>query len=235
MGEQVSVRVWRQNPDGSGEGSFASYSVPCGEHTTVLDALLYVYEQHDSSLAFRYGCRNRDCGTCGVLVNGGPRLGCLTKLKDGMTLEPLRGVPLLRDLALDMRPYFSEMERLALYIPPGWDGGPKIVDRPKEHLNLSACIECLCCVATCPTAGYGEGAPAAPYTFVKLAQLHFDPRDPRDRRTQARSLSIDRCVDCQQCYCVIGVQIVRDAILPLASSGTPIERHRKRPQVQVHS
>ncbi|MGE5576918.1 MAG: 4Fe-4S dicluster domain-containing protein [Syntrophothermus sp.] len=80
-----------------------------------------------------------------------------------------------------------------------------------------ACTECLCCLAACPRYHYEDPSFGGPYLFVKLAQLHSDPRDAADRRKQAWEMGIGECEGCGKCYCPNGVDIFKKAIGPLSS------------------
>lgn len=212
------IRVQRWDPERGGTPSVETYEVPIEEGATVLGALLHVYEVHDSSLAFRYACRNVACGLCAVDVDGRPRLACATPLGDGMTIRPLRRLPVARDLVVERDWIMPFLERLDLYPPaaPAEGEWPGPVAVPKEYTQLGACTECLICLAGCPSYEHGRDDLGGPYHFVKLAQMHWDPRNTIDRRAQAAGLGIDRCAACRQCRCPLGVPIQRAAIASLA-------------------
>ncbi|MBI3108607.1 MAG: 4Fe-4S dicluster domain-containing protein, partial [Candidatus Rokubacteria bacterium] len=96
------------------------------------------------------------------------------------------------------------------------DAWPRSLAVPAEHARLSACTECLSCLAACPSFEAGRDEIGGPYHFVKLAQLHWDPRDGADRRAQAAELGIARCAACRKCACPLGIPIYRAAVTPLA-------------------
>lgn len=212
---RASIRVWRYDPESVLPTDWASYQVPYQEGDTVLQALLNLYEK-DEPIAFRYGCRFKRCGLCAMEVNGRPRLACRTPLREGMTLQPLRALPAIRDLVVDRDPAFATL----LPLQPWLDLGdpplqlPRLVE-PYEHQRLMACNECLGCLSTCPTYRYDDPSCGGPFHFVKLAQMHFHPLDRLDRAAQGRSLSIERCGACLKCHCLLGIPIVKMAILPL--------------------
>ncbi|HEY6405573.1 MAG TPA: 2Fe-2S iron-sulfur cluster-binding protein, partial [Nitrososphaeraceae archaeon] len=101
----ILLNIYRGGPNSKPEKSYASYRVPVSRWTTVLDALLYVKERLDSSVAIRFSCRMASCGSCGMRINGIPRLACYTKISelgtDTITCEPLPNFPLIRDLVTD--------------------------------------------------------------------------------------------------------------------------------------
>ncbi len=216
----ASIRVQRWDPERGGEPTLVTYEVPMEEGATVLGALLHVYEAHDSSLAFRFACRNVACGLCAVDVDGRARLACTAPLEDGMVIRPLQRLPVARDLAVERDWIMPFLERLDLY-PPATGEWPAAFTVPKAHTQLSECIECLICLARCPSYEHGREDLGGPYHFVKLAQMHWDPRNTIDRREQAARLGLDRCADCQQCRCPLGVPIQKAAIAPLSARRPP--------------
>lgn len=202
--KEVLVKRWLPQCN---EMAGQTFTVPVEPGATVLQALLYIYDQLDSSLAFRYGCRYIRCGLCGVLVDGKPRLACRTKLSRAKEIAPLPRLPLLRDLVVDRSAYFTSFQGLPLY-PTGTAGDlTAILHESSLHRNLMSCLECLCCVAACPKYSFGESQFAGPYLFVKLAQLHLDPRDTMDRKAQAREWGSGRCNGCGKCSCPNGIRL----------------------------
>ena len=143
-----------------------------------------------------------------------------------MQVGPLRSFPVLRDLVVDRRPLVEFFARQRLHLLPSEEQElSAIFEVPPAYGELAACTECLACLATCPSFDAGNlGDPedpekpgfGGPLTFVKLAQLHFDPRDAEDRRAQAKALGVGACRSCQtRCTCPIGVRIYPSAIVPL--------------------
>jgi succinate dehydrogenase/fumarate reductase iron-sulfur protein len=190
-----------------------SYSVPLAPGATVLSVLLHIYENHDPTLAFRYGCRCAKCGECAVDVDGRPRLVCLASARDGMTISPLKNLPRVRDLIVDRSPLDSLLSSLRLYIDPAAAAPLGELEVPRDYRRLIGCLECYGCVSSCPH--FGSDGFGGPYVFVRLAQLHLDPRDQADRRAQAVSLGVERCAECSECQCVKGIPIRRKAIATL--------------------
>jgi succinate dehydrogenase/fumarate reductase iron-sulfur protein len=215
MTRKISIR--RYDPQAGTEAEWVEYSAPEGERVTVLETLMHIYENEDPTLAFRFGCRFGKCGLCAVEVDGSPRMACFTEIKDGMKIGPLSGMPVVRDLALDRSAYFDGLRELRIFIPEQ-EGAPepKVIKEPETHKKLSQCVECLACNAACPNYDYENNSLASPYVFVKLAQLHFDPRDEIDRRKQAKELGIEACVSCKKCRCIHGINFRRDVLDVLA-------------------
>lgn len=212
----MKMTVLRFDPDSDREARYEAYELPELEKATVLQALLHIYDEQDSTLAFSYNCRYKNCGLCGMTINGRPDLACLTPLTDGTVVEPLRNLPVLRDLVIDRRKLFADLGTYAAYIPEPADspvgGNVEVVLEPPERSAYMQCTECLVCVAMCPEYRHDGSGSAGPMTFVKLMQLHLDPRDTTDRQAQARQLGIDKCADCKDCSCPNNIPIRRGAI-----------------------
>ncbi len=130
--------------------------------TTVLDGLEEIRLTQDPTLIYRHCCHHASCGTCACTINGTPALACTTRVADlqtdTVTLEPLAHLPCLGDLAVDMRPFFKEMD-------PGWaniryneETDKHRIPQGVDHLmRLENCIECGCCTTVCPLMSGAEG------------------------------------------------------------------------------
>jgi len=110
--ETLAVSIWR----GGDAGGFVAYRVPRRDSQTVLDVVTYVQRRLDTSLSYRFACRVGMCGSCAMTVNGRPRWTCRThvaKVARGGRLEiaPLRNLPVVKDLAVDMRTFFDKWEK----------------------------------------------------------------------------------------------------------------------------
>lgn len=109
---QLTVRISR----GAGDGEFTVYSVPWRDNQTVLDVVTEVQRTLEPSLSYRYACRVGVCGSCAMTVNGKPRWTCRTHVsrveEDGViVIEPLRNMPRIKDLVVDMREFFQKWKR----------------------------------------------------------------------------------------------------------------------------
>ena len=105
MAETIKLTVSRYRPEEESEPTFQTYDVPYNKDWVILDALNYVKDQLDGSLTFRWSCRMGVCGSCGMMVNGEPKLTCKTALSDygdTVTIEPLANFPIVRDLVVTM-------------------------------------------------------------------------------------------------------------------------------------
>ena len=214
--EQVRIFVERFDPDTDVSPHYKEYTVPKEEGSTVLEALLFIHEQIDSTLAFRYGCRFKNCGLCAMEINHKPRMACTTRLERDMRIRALPHLPRIRDLIIDR----ESIDRfLSLYEPylVCKHSSDKNLERfiyPKSAKILESCRECLGCLAACPHYDYQKPEFGGPYSFVKLARLHYDPRDSIDRGAQISGLGVEQCRDCKDCRCVMSIPIYKLAIAP---------------------
>ena len=152
----LEVRIWR----GRDDGRLAAYRVPASDNQTVLDVVTWVQRHLEPALAYRFACRVGVCGSCAMTVNGRPRWTCRTHVKkvapDGrLTVEPLRNLPRIKDLAADLTPFFDKWHRaggrfkgaatrrdsLALVDP----GSPQ---RKAADAGIE-CINCAICYSAC--------------------------------------------------------------------------------------
>ncbi|MBT5946369.1 MAG: succinate dehydrogenase/fumarate reductase iron-sulfur subunit, partial [Nitrospinaceae bacterium] len=150
-GSGVEFRIRRGGEAGDPEERYQSYIITPRPRMTVLDALTVIQSEHDESLGFRYSCRVGMCGTCALRVNGRPRWACRTLIEglgDRVTLEPLANFPPLRDLAVDMDPFFAKMNRARGWAEPtkAASAAPaKISPDGRERGRIDPHIECITC------------------------------------------------------------------------------------------
>jgi fumarate reductase iron-sulfur subunit len=149
MSTVLTVEIWR----GTEQGRFETYEVPTQPSQTVLDLVTYVQRKLDPTLAYRFACRVGVCGSCAMTVNGTPRWTCRThvsKVAAGgrVRIGPLRNLPVLRDLATDMAPFFDKgqqaMGRFVASDPEAEDVAVVPPEDPQRR-EADAAIECIGC------------------------------------------------------------------------------------------
>jgi succinate dehydrogenase iron-sulfur subunit len=212
----------------------ASISFPISKGMTVLDALLWVNEHQDAGLAFRYSCRMGVCGSCGMMINGKPRLACETQIRDiGNTVDvaPLPGFPIVRDMVADFDPFFLHHSKIKPYLIRDDRVDPEPIriellqteEKLRDYYQFSMCIMCGLCDAACPivTTDPEFLGPQA------LAQAYRFAADSRDQGWTERARIVDTvhgCWDCKlagSCSAVcpkgvdpaLGVQLLKREIL----------------------
>src|SRR5574340_936036 len=112
----ITLRIARSNPSEGQESTFAEFQIPVQKCTTILEAILYVKQNFDHSVAVRYSCRQASCGSCGMKINGRPSLACYTKVSELdsniVTVEPMNNYPIIRDLTVDFKQLFSTHKKM---------------------------------------------------------------------------------------------------------------------------
>jgi len=208
MPKEVTIRCSRWTPSIGGKPHVKEYRVPYSQGMTVLDALLYVKENIDPSLSFRYSCRMGICGSCGMLINGRPMLACETQIKElppgPVETEPLTNYDPVRDLATDFTDFFAHYAFVRPYLirtdreeqeKPAKQYLQTERDRLK-YLQFSYCIMCGLCDAACPpyamdTRYLGPQALAAAFRWMA---------DSRDEGSKEREPTVDHEHGCWQCH-----------------------------------
>src|ERR1043166_4163496 len=113
MPGRITMRVARYRPEVESDTQFQEYDVPCPRDWVVLDGLNYVKDQLDGTLSYRWSCRMGVCGSCGMMVNGEPKLTCATFLADyapgPVTVEPLSNFPVIRDLVVEIGDFMRKL------------------------------------------------------------------------------------------------------------------------------
>lgn len=186
MAETIELTVARYRPEEDIEPTFQSYEVPYREDWVVLDALNYVKDQVDGSLSYRWSCRMGVCGSCGMMVNGTPKLTCAVPLSDYVSkpirVEPLQFFPIIRDLIVDISSFLGKLSSVKPWIIRDEEQSPsegEYSQTPAEldvYKQFSMCINCMLCYSACPVVGLEPNfiGPAA----IALAQRYnLDSRD----------------------------------------------------------
>ena len=179
----IRLRVQRFNPKTDSKPYYDTFQVQAKAGLTVLDALFQVLEEQDRSLAFRYSCRSAVCGSCAAFINGRQRLTCKTqvgKLGRDVTVGPLPHIPVIRDLVVDLQPFFRRMEMVKPYLEPREQLAVKeLIQSPKDREAVDVaidCIDCMACFSACPSSWTDPKYPG-PAAFVKAARFVADTRD----------------------------------------------------------
>jgi fumarate reductase iron-sulfur subunit len=179
----IAIECLRYHPETDDAPRWQCYDVPFTDDMSVLEGLQYIKDQLDGSLTFRWSCRMAICGSCGAMVNGVPKLGCETFLRDyypgPLRVEPLNHFPIVRDLAIDQSDFLRKLESVKPYLigePPARGTHLQTPQQMDEYYQYSQCINCLLCYAACPQYGLNDKftGPAA------LALLHRYNADSRD-------------------------------------------------------
>ncbi len=175
----LDLRVWRQEP--GSEGQLVNYSVEVPPEGMVVDALFAVQAQIDPTCAFRVSCRAGICGSCAVRVDGRERLACQTPLslvRDRVRIEPLRHLPVLRDLVVDLDPFFAKYGAIHPEFRPRPLVAPARITAAERGLVERAinCISCGACYSACDIVGLNPSF-LGPAALARAWALVADERD----------------------------------------------------------
>ena len=186
MANQVRLQLARYRPEQESEATFDEYDVPCPKEWVVLDGLNHVKDRIDGTLSYRWSCRMGVCGSCGMMVNGEPKLTCATFLADyapgPVRIEPLRNFPVIRDLIVDMGDFMRKLATVKPWIvreeekPLSAGEYHQTPEQLDDYKQYSMCINCMLCYSACPVYGLDPNfiGPAA----IALAQRYnLDSRD----------------------------------------------------------
>lgn len=203
----LKVKVWRGRQD----GTFVDYEVPRQESQTVLDVVTYIQRSIDPSLSYRFACRVGMCGSCAMTVNGVARWTCRTHVSkvvekknggDALEIAPLSNLPVIKDLATDMREFFDKWAKARGY----FEGTQKRIDdfakvKPDSRERAAAnagieCIGCGVCYASCDVVTWRPDflGPAALNRAWTLAN------DVRDQASKERLKAVAGDVGCHSCH-----------------------------------
>ena len=199
----LTVRIWR----GAAEGRFETYDVPRLASQTVLDVVTWIQRRIDPSLSYRFACRVGMCGSCAMTVNGVPRWTCRTHVtkvaEDGkVTIAPLRNLPVIKDLAVDMTAFFDKWARAGGKFVPKEDAAEEFATVPPESRARRAadagieCIGCAVCYSGCDVVSWnpdylGPAALNRAWTLVN---------DVRDGAQAERLEAVSGDAGCHSCH-----------------------------------
>ncbi|HKX29166.1 MAG TPA: succinate dehydrogenase/fumarate reductase iron-sulfur subunit [Blastocatellia bacterium] len=194
MAETIILEIARYRPEQEVEPTFERFEIPFNPDWVVLDALNHVKDRLDGSLSFRWSCRMGVCGSCGMMINGEPKLSCATFLSScspgPVRIEPLRYFPVVRDLTTEMTDFMNKLKSVKPWIlrkeeKPLSEGEhlqtPEQLDRYKQ---FSLCINCTICYAACPVYGLDPH-------FIGPAAIALAQRYNQDSRDQGADQRLD--------------------------------------------
>ena len=184
MADEINLTISRYNPDKDGDYKTQRFTIPYHNDWSILDALNYIKAEVDASLSYRWSCRMAVCGSCGMMVNGTPRLTCSTYLSEfypgEITIEPLANFPVVRDLVVDISDFMAKLKSVKPWIirknkKDEGDLSSEYLQTPAQmaiYMQQSLCINCTLCYAACPVYGLhpeflGPGVMALAYRYNK--------------------------------------------------------------------
>ncbi len=205
---QVTLRIYRYNPEADRRPHYQTFEVEAEPTDQVLDLLNRIKWEQDGSLSYRRSCAHGVCGSDAMRINGINRLACKLLVRDvgqKITVEPLLGMRVIKDLIVDMEPFFDHYRSVRPYLindePPPAQERYQSVEQRARFDDTTKCILCAACTTSCPSFWASEQyvGPAA------MVQAHRFIYDSRDRAAVERlqllnnRMGIWRCHDAYNC------------------------------------
>ena len=185
MSQVFKFSIFRFDPDEGKKPRFDNFDVPFKAGMTILDALFHIQGHIDTSLAFRFSCRAGVCGSCAMHIDGKDKLACETQasiaLNKRVTIRPIAHLPIIRDLVVDMKPFWDQYKRIIPYLMPG-DVAPEGRERyqtTSERQKLDHVIDCILCASchsSCPMTA-SDPEYIGPAALLKANRFVVDSRD----------------------------------------------------------
>lgn len=203
--------IYRYNPEGDEKPYMQEFDVDVKENNCnmVLDVLLHIKNKVDETLTLRRSCREGVCGSDGMNINGKNRLACtthLSSLEEPIVIRPLPGLPVIRDLVVDMEQFYQQYEKAKPFLQNDQPApATERLQSPEERAKLDGlyeCILCACCTTSCPSYWWNPDKYMGP---AALLQSYRFIADSRDTATQERladlsdPFSLFRCRGIMNC------------------------------------
>ena len=211
----MQISLYRYNPETDSEPYMQNIDleIPDGQDLMVLD-VLHLLKEKDAGITFRRSCREGVCGSDGVNMNGANGHACITPLssivkKDKLVLRPLPGLPVIRDLIVDMQPFYQQYEKIKPYLvndtpAPSIERLQTIEEREKLD-GLYECILCACCSSACPSFWWNPDKFVGPSGLIQAYRFLIDSRDTATEDRLANlddPFSVFRCRGIMNCVTV---------------------------------
>ncbi|SYZ74011.1 succinate dehydrogenase, FeS subunit [Candidatus Zixiibacteriota bacterium] len=178
-----TLKVFRYNPKSGEQAYFQSYQLPEVKSMTVLEGLYYILENLDPTLAFRSSCRQGVCGSCAMHIGDQYRLACETQIAhigNTVTVRPLSHMKIVRDLVVDLDPFFAQYDAIKPYLINKEAPPPREYKQsPAERLKIDTLVDCIFCAAcygSCPVVANDEKY-LGPQAMLKALRFVDDSRD----------------------------------------------------------
>lgn len=242
---QVTFKIYRKDPEKDGKPSRSNYTLELAENATVLDGLFKIRDELDPTLAFRASCLRGYCGECTVRVNSSARFTCTAKISTytqkgpEISLDPLRNVPVIKDLVFDWDAFmWNKVRAVSPWLEPkeAGNGESRVPDKAMQDLRkVMSCYYCGMCDEGCTVlpVDFDFLGPAA---LTKAYRFVFDPRD-KDGKERLKKLEGPKGIwDCVHCFeadehCPRGIEptkrilALRDEAYKVGITNDKVARH----------
>ena len=247
MTTPYTLKIYRYRPEKDQAPWMQSFTVEKHEvQGIMLLDLLRVVKAKDNSLAFRFSCGAGVCGSDGMNINGSNGLACMTKLSelsDTITVRPLPGMPVIRDLVVDMKLFYKQYESVKPYLQPGEikDSHKEIkqsIDQRQKIDGLYECILCACCTTACPSWWWNPDKFVGPAGLLWACRFIEDSRDSmlEERLSNLEGLyRLYRCRGIMNCAGVCPKGLNPSAAIATVRQAMISQKLFKKPETSVSS
>jgi len=182
--KKITLKLFRYNPEKDKKPHYDTFKLDVEKTDRVLDLLEKVKGYEDGTLSFRRSCAHGVCGSCAMRINGSNRLACKTLVQDlssnKITVEPILGMPVLKDMIVDMDPFFDSYKKVMPYFindePAPAQERIQSVEERERFDDTTKCILCGACTSSCPSF-WANGEYLGPSAIVNAHRFIFDSRD----------------------------------------------------------
>lgn len=205
---EVTVKIFRYNPEKDARGNYVTYKIEAEPTDRILDVLEHIKGKTDGALSFRRSCAHGVCGSDAMRINGRNRLACKVLVRDvgaNITIEPLLGMKVKKDLIVDMEPFFNNYRKMTPYLvnnsPLPADGRERL-QSPEQRARFdesTKCILCAACTTSCPSF-WANDEYFGPAAFVTAHRFIFDSRDEGASQRLMVLAETDGTVRCHTAY-----------------------------------
>ena len=198
-----TIKIYRNN---NGKTKLDKFYIDKNKYgPMVLDALIKIKEDNDSTLAFRRSCREGICGSCAMNINGKNKLACLTPLEENISIYPLPHMPIIKDLVCDMTNFYNQYKEIKpwLHNKDIKIGEQQFIQSKNDRAKLDGmyeCILCACCSTSCPSYWWNSDQYLGP---AVLMQAYRWIEDSRDDNTIERMKYVDDAMKLYRCKSIM--------------------------------
>lgn len=210
----LTVSIYRYNPETDSEPSMKGYQLDTGGKNLMVLDVLELLKQQEPSLSFRRSCREGVCGSDGMNMGGKNGLACITPINDvvkggKLVLRPLPGLPVIRDLVVDMTQFYTQYEKIKPFLQNDTPAPEQErLQSPEQRSKLDGlyeCILCACCSTSCPSFWWNPDKFLGPAALLQAYRFIADTRDTATEERLADlqdPFSVFRCHGIQNCVSV---------------------------------
>ena len=214
FGNKLKVSLYRYNPEEDKFPYMKNYVIDKPERDIMVLDLLHLLKEEDQSISYRRSCREGVCGSDGMNINGKNGLACITPIssvikRNKIELRPLPGLPVIRDLVVDMTEFYAQYEKIKPFLQNETTAPEQErLQSPEERDKLDGlyeCILCACCSTNCPSFWWNPEKFVGPAALLQAYRFIADTRD-KQKKSRLKKLndafSVYRCHGIMNCTSV---------------------------------